>query len=233
MNISIENEQQLAPRAAILVYQNSSSAAAILHEIKDDGGLSVGRNLDMATLEEIFRSANGKSRLGYLPANILALKHNSVVWFEKSRKRPIFFETTESNRRKLNKLSGREVIWPTLLFKVQGGQLNCWALRSNRRPEPRTELYVTPLTHINETDGHVCLPSGMRLRHGVSPLENMSLVSESFYNGIFGHGTGSMNQINHPRGHDGFWLEHLRKQPEKFPAGMLKKANCRLEDILR
>ena len=233
MNISMQDEQKLVPSSAIIIYRDSASAAAIIHKIKDDGELSAGRNLDISSMEEIFRNANGKSHLDYLPPHVLALKNNAIVWFEKSRRSPIYFETTEKGRQELNKYSGREVIWPTLLFKIQNSQLYCWALHSNRRPEPRTELYVAPLTHISESQGHVCLPSGMHLKNGVSPLENMLLVSENFYNGVFGHGTGSMRQIKHSGGHDGFWLEQLRTQPSKFPVDKLKKANLKLEDILR
>ena len=95
------------------------------------------------------------------------------------------------------------------------------------------QIYIAPLTHINEAQGNVCLSSELSLRNGNSPFENMAMISRDFYNGVFGHGTGSMKQINHPGGHDGFWLEYLQqKKQTRFPVELLKSAGKKLEDIL-
>ena len=42
-----------------------------------------------------------------------------------------------------------------------------------------------------------------------------------------------MKQINHPGGHDGFWLEYLQqKKQTRFPVELLKATGKKLEDIL-
>lgn len=233
MNISINHQSQLKPCAAIVLYHSGMDAAVIMHDIRRDGRLSAGRHLDMDMLEEIFRSSGRQGRMKFLTGNVLAIKNNSIIWYEKSRKHPINFETTEKNRQKLNNLSGRNVIWPPLIFMIRDGTLYCWALPNNRRPMPWTPLYIAPLTHINEAQGNVCLPSELSLRNGNSPFENMAMISRGFYNGVFGHATGSMKQINHPGGHDGFWLEYLQqKKQTRFPVELLKAAGKKLEDIL-
>ncbi len=235
MNVMIHNETCLTPKGAVIFYRghDDSQTASTFHRIDKNGELGAGKNLDVDDLEELFRS-NGKCSMNFLPSNVLAVKNNSIVWYEKSRKHPIYFRPTENKRQKLGKYSGREIIWPSLLFMVSRGGLYCWALKSNRRPTPQTRLFQAPLTHINEDNGHVCTPAGLTLRHGASPFEHMKSVSEQFYEGTFGHGTGSMKQINHPGGHDGFWLEYLRKKKNiRFPTELLKPTNKKLEDILR
>ena len=81
-----------------------------MHDIRKDGRLSAGRHLDMDMLEEIFRSSGKQGCMKFLTGNVLAIKNNSIIWYEKSRKHPINFETTEKNRQELNNLSGRNVI---------------------------------------------------------------------------------------------------------------------------
>ena len=191
----------------------------------------------MKALEYFFRNSNGADKLKFQDSKILARSYDGIVWYEKRRLAPIYFQIDrkkEPGRALLNKLSGRQVMWPPLIFMIANGTLRCRALRSNRRPTPKTKLYIAPLTHINETDGAVCLPEGLRLDRRNSLEENMNLVSELFYQGKFGHATHSMRQIEHPRGHDGFWIEYLRKKKyDRFPVELLKSANQTLGDLLK
>ena len=112
----------------------------------------------------------------------------------------------------------------------------CLELHSNKagKTEVMTKLYIAPLTHISETDGAVCLPEGLRIDRRNSLEENMNLVSELFYQGKFGHATHSMQQIEHPGGHDGFWIKYLKKKKhDRFPVELLKSANQTLGDLLK
>ena len=78
------------------------------------------------------------------------------------------------------------------------------------------------------------MPEGLRIDRRNSLEENMNLVSELFYQGKFGHATHSMRQIEHPGGHDGFWIEYLKKKKhDRFPVELLKSANQTLGDLLK
>ena len=98
MNISINHQSYLKPCAAIILYHSNMDVAAIMHDIRKDGRLAAGHHLDMDALEEIFRSSGKQGRMKFLTGNVLAIKNNSIIWYEKSRKHPINFETTEKNR---------------------------------------------------------------------------------------------------------------------------------------
>ena len=246
MEVMTPNETNFRLAGAILFYQCKSGyscsssgqkAAAIFHFAREDGSLAPGRALDMKALEYFFRNSNGADQLKFQDSKILARSCNSIVWYEKSRRAPIYFQIDRKNepgRAILNKLSGRTVVWPPLLFVIMNGILLCRALKSNRRPTQKTKLYIAPLTHINEANGAVCLPEGIRFDRENSLEEKVKMVSELFYQGKFGHATHSMRQIEHPGGHDGFWVEYLKKKKhDRFPVELLKPANQTLGEILK
>lgn len=236
MEVMTPNETNFRLAGAILFYQCKSGygcsssgqkAAAIFHFAREDGSLAPGRALDMKALEYFFRNSNGADQLKFQDSKILARSCNSIVWYEKSRRAPIYFQIDRKNepgRAILNKLSGRTVVWPPLLFVIMNGILLCRALKSNRRPTPKTKLYIAPLTHINEANGAVCLPEGIRFDRESSLEEKVKMVSELFY----------LRQIEHPGGHDGFWVEYLKKKKnDRFPVELLKPANQTLGEILK
>ena len=246
MEVMIPNEMRFRLDGAILFYRRWSeygysysahNVAAVLHKVNENGSLAPGRALDMKALEYFFRHSNGADKLKFQDSKILARSYDGIVWYEKSRLAPIYFQIDrekEPGRALLNKLSGRQVMWPPLIFMIANGTLRCRAMRSNRRPTTKTKLYIAPLTHINETDGAVCLPEGLRLDRRNSLEENTSMVSELFYQGKFGHATHSMQQIEHPGGHDGFWIKYLKKKKhDRFPVELLKSANQTLGDLLK
>ncbi len=212
----------------------SGKITAILHKVKPDGSLEPGHALDTAALEYYFRTGDNGDKMQFLETKVLARSYDSIMWYEKSRLAPVYFETTEKHRQKLNRLSGKKVMWPPLLFQIKNNRLKCRALKSNRRPTLKSKIFIAPLTHITESDGDVCLPQGLHIDKQKSLDENIAMISERFYDGIFGHGTGSMQQINHPGGHDGFWIEYLKKrQHNRFPVELLKPTHQTLGDLLK
>lgn len=223
MNISIHKQPSFRPQNAIIFYRGSEKYnVATFHKIHENGELGVGKNVDINDFEELFRS-NGRSSMKYLPENVLAMKNNTIVWYEKSRKHKIFFDIAGNSRQELNMNSGTEVVWPALLFMIRQNILYCRALRNDQRPTLRTPIYIAPLLNINDATGQVCLPNGLKLHSGVHPLDNMHIVSESFYDGIFSHGGNYYS----------FWMKYLKKEKHTvFPSRILKPANQNLEDFL-
>lgn len=143
MEVMTPNETNFRLAGAILFYHCKSGyscsssgqkAAAIFHFAREDGSLAPGRALDMKALEYFFRNSNGADQLKFQDSKILARSCNSIVWYEKSRRAPIYFQIDRKNepgRAILNKLSGRTVVWPPLLFVIMNGILLCRALKSN------------------------------------------------------------------------------------------------------
>ena len=150
MEVMIPNEMRFRLDGAILFYRrwleygysySAHNVAAVLHKVNENGSLAPGRALDMKALEYFFRNSNGADKLKFQDSRILARSYDGIVWHEKSRLAPIYFQVDrekEPGRAILNKLSGRQVMWPPLLFMIANGTLRCRALKSNRRPTPKT-----------------------------------------------------------------------------------------------
>ena len=150
MEVMIPNEMRFRLDGAILFYRRWSeygysysahNVAAVLHKVNENGSLAPGRALDMKALEYFFRNSNGADKLKFQDSKILARSYDGIVWYEKSRLAPIYFQIDrekEPGRALLNKLSGRQVMWPPLIFMIANGTLRCRAMRSNRRPTTKT-----------------------------------------------------------------------------------------------
>ena len=243
MEISFPNQKQLQLEAAIMIYKqrnslySNSKYAAILHKVGSDGRFLPGKNLDINAFQYYFNNPDARQKITFQDEKVLGKSYDTIVWYEKSRLAPIYFLANDRNKeinQKLNALSGKTVLWPPLLFMIRGITLYCKALNSNQRPTLKSRLFVAPFTHINEQNGSVCLPSGVNIDRQKSLEENMANISECFYQGIFGHKTGSMQQVKHPGGHDGFWIKYMQKEKYcRFPAKRLIETSQTLEDFLR
>lgn len=241
INVAVECRRKLSPELALIVYReepnfySSDRACEVIQfKITGQGEFVKPKALDIASMQDIFNSANGKYELEFLDQRILAMNNSSIIWYEPSRRAEIFFDCTEANRKDLNTLcKGKKIRWPALLFKLNHGALYCRALANNRRPTLQSKLYVAPLTHINPVNGHVCPPRNLNFDPRISMIANMQRYSEDFYHGIFGHTTDG-ELTSHPGGHDGLWREILQAPGNRhFPNQYLKETNETLQDFLR
>lgn len=238
MKVEYDQEKQppLLPTSVLIFYQTNESGRAlgIFHPLDKQQKLGAGKCVDLKDVEELFRN-NGSSNLSFLDGKILAKSTTSIIWYEPSRKRPIYFQAPEPERNWLNDFSGTEIHWPNLLFKLEDNTLNCWALSSSRRPTLQTTLYYAPFTNIS---GHrVCPPSGLKINEMDDIQKNATIIANAIFNGSFSHRTNEMNNIKFRHSHDAFWRYYLtacrKNKAEKFPAKYLKPTTTRLENILR
>lgn len=238
MNIEYNQEKQqpLLPTSVLIFYQTNASGKAlgIFHPLNEQQKLGAGKCVDLKEVEEIFRN-NGSPNLSFLDGKILAKSTTSIVWYELSRKRPIYFQAPESKRKWLNEFSGTEIYWPNLLFKLEHNTLNCWALSSSRRPTLRTTLYYAPFTNVNSH--RVCPPSGLEINPMDDIQKNAAIITNAIFNGHFSHRTNDMNNIKFRHSHDAFWRYYLtacrKNKITSFPAKYLQPTTTKLENILR
>lgn len=142
-------------------------------------------------MQDLFNSAKRGQILQMMDPKVLAVNNTSIVWYEPNRVEEIHFDVPEQERKELNTLcKGKKVHWPTLVFKISGTQLTCRAIKGTARPTLKTKLFAAPLTHINATNGWVCMPQHLRIDLHMNMQQNMQNISEHFYDGVFGHATG-------------------------------------------
>lgn len=241
MIVKYESEMSSAKLCkAILIYQGSTgSAFATVNTVGDKGIVLAGAPLDNADVEELFKTDGNRNGSGYLPENILEFSRETITWHVKQKTAPIFFKATSTTGREMNKINGKNVRWPALLFRLKRQSLQCWALTSDKRPEPSTALYRAPFW--NTGDGAtVCMPSGIREKlWSKNGIGNISLATiqgmqNAFYESAFSHPSGDATRLfNYKGGHDAYWLAAVKSPAAKFPVSVLIKTKLKLKDILK
>ena len=173
----------------------------------------------------------------FLPPEVIAWSRNEVVWFEKSRIRPIYFNVPEPNRRFLNKISGKNVIWPNLVFRISRKQIFCWAVKSRTRPDLDTKLYNAPFTNIFASHCF-CPPVQFQEIRDENMVDFARKATDLFFRGHFSHLYGNMpDSITYSRGRDRFWEKMARDlergKCKSFPNRYLISSNMTLREILQ
>ena len=219
---------------AMLFYQGGGNTLATVHKIQDNK-LLAGKSVSMQDVEELFHTEH-QQKMILIPPEIIAWSRNEVIWFEKSRIRPMFFNVPETSRQYLNKISGKNVVWPNLLFRISRSEIYCWAVKSNRKPTLDTMLYRAPFTNIFN-DSRVCPPTQFREIHEENMIEFARKAVDLFFRGHFSHLYGNMEQsITYSRGRDRFWVKmatDLEKGKQKpFPSKYLVQTELTLRKIL-
>lgn len=220
---------------AILLYSGSSNFAT-LHDVRDNV-IQPGRPLDTADLEQLFRN-DGKRGSGcvYLPENVLQYNRDSITWYARQKTAPIFFKASIAGHAKMNKINGKSVRWPALLFRLQQSSLECFALSNDKRPEPSTALYRAPFWNVSDA-ATVCMPSGIReklwSKDGIGniTLNAMQVMEEAFYQSAFSHPNDKKSIIR--GGHNAYWLAAVKHPEVKFDTAALIKTGLKLKDILK
>ncbi|MDD5598079.1 MAG: hypothetical protein PHV82_09045, partial [Victivallaceae bacterium] len=163
LDVKYQNHSQtFSLTHALLFYQDQSQQTlATLHEVRNKQLLQ-GKAVNVAELDDLFHSPGQRIRMSLIPPQVIACSRTEVLWFERSRIRPIYFNVPEEEpkRQFLNRISGEEVVWPNLLFKISREEVYCWAVKSSAKPGLDTKLYRAPFTNIF-IDDKVCLPNGI------------------------------------------------------------------------
>lgn len=216
---------------ALLIYSCGSRKAATINPVTD-GEIMPGCALDDEKLTEVVNQLSGKrkiKKLALLPRNVLALGEKSMIWFSPSRVGKIWFRTSDND---LNKLSGKMVRYPGIVFKVASGRMSAWAVYGNDYPAPASMMFRMPFYNCSARDGWVCLPGGKKPQ--VEP-ENIAKWESYFYDSNFSHsGMGGSPFVR--GGHNKFWIRYTaqceRKMPKRFPCEYLIPANTTLEELI-
>lgn len=220
---------------ALLFYRASGSTIATLHEIRNQKLLH-GKSLDLQDIDELFHSQDQRTRMHFMPPEVVASSRNEILWFEKSRVRPIYFNAPELRRQFLNRISGRNVIWPNLLFRISHHKISCWAVKGGRKPGLNSSLYRAPFTNVFNTH-EFCPPNEFRAIPFKNIIDYAPMAANMFFRGHFSHLYGDMEpRISHPQGLDRFWADMAKNfkqgKGNVFPSHCLVSAKLTVRDII-
>lgn len=220
---------------ALLFYRSHSETLATIHKVQNRQ-LLTGKSISMQDVEELFHSANQCRKMLYLPPEVIARSRNEVIWFEKSRIRPIYFNVPESRRQFLNEISGKNVIWPNLVFRISRQNIFCWATKSRTKPNLETKLYNAPFTNIS-CRHCFCPPFQFQEIQNEDMVDFTRKAVDLFFRGHFSHLYDNiLHSITYSRGRDRFWEKMVRDlergKCKSFPNSYLVSSNMTLREIL-
>lgn len=228
--VELGDDTTLTLTRALLLYerQHGTQAFATVHQVRADDDdaptLEPGRLLTYDDLHGIQEALSGSAGLAYLPPQVVASGGNALAWHEPAQERPLIFQLQDSY---LSALSGRSFPQPPLLFVLKHRSLSVYALKSDQRPTPTTELWLAPFYNVYDNGG-VCLGS-MPLPGSIEPGLTRA-VSDAFFHSAFTHPSGRRAKLAWSGSYGEFW-QHAAEQGA-FPLDALVPANLTLAEAL-
>lgn len=211
-------------RYAFLIYASEDQSVATQHHVVADPKterpvLSAGVPASRAALEEAIkalREEKATERRSLIEEHVLIADPDMLLWWRPSQRRTIFFQTGNAETDKLN---GRAVLHPALLFMARAGMLFAFALRKDARPTEDTLLFHAPYMNLYE-NGHMCEGTYRLPRH--YRTEGIGQWEAGFFDTSFVHTHLAMKKVTRYRGgHLGLWTEMAKRTTRVFPASAL------------
>lgn len=211
-------------KSALLVYESNDSTAVTVHNIVTHNGkpvIEAGQPVTYGAIESLASALGRNLAASYLPPNVVSLGFGQVAWFCPGARRRIWFkadgrfdgtrqETGKelSDSQRSQKLNGKFVWSPPLLFVGGDRTLQVFALAQNARPGPDTPVYRAPYWNLWDR-GHVC--EGNRKLANLPTPASIPAYEDGFFNSAFSH-TNIKKVCNHPGGHAGLWTELSKRK---------------------
>lgn len=206
---------------ALLLYSDSQNVlGATRHDIRLVNGqpeIAPGTPVTLAGVEQLARALGQRLESCLLPERVLAVSMNALVWWSPAQRRRIWFKPTDTTKeaKELQKLNGKFVHHPALLFALQRGELTVLALGRSHRPTEKTPLYRAPYFNLSP-EGHLCKGTA-RVPDALNPAA-IERYENAFFDSAFSHSNWGHKLTRHPRGHAAYWQDATKAAP---PIGLL------------
>lgn len=186
---------EFVPQVAIVVYKAEGDNFYLeSHTINKAGQLTEGKPLLQETMQEVvdvfFDERKGMLDIkGMLPENLLSFEpypggNYKMIWYRPAEIRVLHFA-------KALKLPTAKAWVPAVIYKVERGGLDVYALKSNARPKEETKLFIAPFHNVSD-DGDVCLGNAKVAKPRVKTYENlMKYYEDLFWLSEFTHRNGN------------------------------------------
>lgn len=215
---------EFKPTLALVVYEGLRSKYYIeSHPISESGQLLEGRPLLDETIRgmvEIFREDQARqTRIGGdIPACLLhyTLRPDggySLWWHRPAEQRTLWFKEG------LHIPSGPAMV-PPMLYVATGNSLSVWALKTDTRPDEKTERFRAPFHNVNNS-GSVCLGSAKVKAPAEKTFQNMIDYWEAmFWQSEFSH-LNTSQAVREGENVNLIWSEQVQNPERLFPLDVL------------
>ena len=231
MGLIEELKRKLEPTDALIFY-SSGSDVYIEHRPISKGVMGAGKPLETSQFANMIRSAekyakqqNTMSSLsGAIPPNLLYastdIDNMRLVWWRKPEKREMFFSEA------LGIPNGVMQV-PGMVYSVTGNTLSVWAFKGRK---PKDVLYQAPFFNIHGA-GNVCLGNSKAEKPKEHTFENWMLYWEKlFWQSEFESLIIEFSPID---GNLAVLTAKCIREGTPFPTDVLKRANVKMEDLMK
>lgn len=221
--------------AAVLIYRGQSGGAlATLHDVQDvDGEPVIGAGQPMTPRKAIELSRALLKRVahgGFLPANVLYMDGDLILWWEPPAHRHIAFRVDAAHAESLGGAErGETVPHPGLVFAASSRVWGVWAVKGRERPTPDTALHQAPYFNVS-ANGEIC--QGSVPRPEGTTVEKLAAWNDAFFRSYFTHPNVHGKLVRHAGGAYAFWRDLLDGRHERFPDRALVPVKTTLAGLL-
>jgi PRTRC genetic system protein B len=233
-DVRLSGTEDFMLQKAILVYagEGRKAACATVHDVAvaENGRamLLAGVAATVQSVAEIAKLLTRQAKTGcYLPANILMVGIDSLIWWIPPARRRVFFKSE-----KLGGERSAEVPNPGIVFRVSGdSEWSVFAVKGHDRPTPETPLFLAPYFNV-WSNGKIC--TGNVTVPPCSTAETIAAWERAFFDSSFTHPNVHAPEklVEHRGGAYGFWEKMLEGNYKRFPERVLVETGKRLSDLL-
>lgn len=206
---------------AVLIYSGGHGQGyATVHEAISgpnlaQPSLSAGVPVTKSALVALMNDLGSAESYGFLPANVLAVGRNHLVWWSPPQKRTIWFKAQAP----IGVRCGTTV-HPGLVFAVIDGNWAIYAVKGTERPTADSHLFQAPYFNVWES-GQIC--TGNVVLPDLSSVERMAAYESAFFGSYFTHpNIMKKGRLTRFRGGPFALWNSLLKRPRKvFPENSL------------
>lgn len=231
---AFENNVSMKLSRAMLLYEGDGRSFATVHGIftdhRGDQKIGEGSPVNIAMLATLTEKLGRNTAIGgYIPAHILSVGLDSLVWWVKPAPRRVFFKTNE-------KIIGERsavVPHPGLVFGINSsGAWSVCAVEGNDRPLEDTPLFQAPYFNVWE-GGNICRGT-VDVPKSISAGDTAQW-EECFFSSNFVHPNvhTPMRLLNRKSGPYQFWKSMLDGKHKTFPKKALVPTGGTLKDFIK
>lgn len=181
-------------------------------------GEAITKDAFVETILEVARN-QGISATVWTSENTVAVTPTMHAWWSPATTRWMHFDSDEIE-------CTAEAQVPALFWVVSGNELQVFALKENRRPDPDTKLYQAPFFNVSST-GSVCLGSTPSAESG-RPED----WETQFFRSNFTHPNGQVKLCKYRGGFKSLWKTLLSDKSLEFPVTALLPIKKTVKELM-
>jgi len=188
-SVNIGRQEPMCLQRAILIYgRRHEQTFATVHDVamvNNKPTILAGRAMTSAMSRRLTEKLGSQKLLGsYLPANVLAVDGDWLMWYEPPQMRHAGFKQSDLYpKRSLGRRGGKAPM-PGVVFVASRYRWYVYGFKGNERPAPDTLLFQAPFYNVDQS-GQIC--AGNVEIPKSTTAERIAAWNDAFFRSYFAH----------------------------------------------